>query len=70
MQDIINSYKDKIRIKKNKIPKSNKDTSKINTFHSANFNAPETDNEYIKKKRNRSLSDKKAYFKIYKNSEL
>ena len=70
MQDHINSYKDKTKIKKKRISKLIQKTSKVNIFDSINFNDSKKCNDYTKKKRNRILSDKKTYFKAEKNSKL
>ena len=70
MQDHINSYKDKTKIKKKRISKLIQKTSKVNSFDFTNFNDSKKCNDYTKKKRNRILSDKKTYFKAEKNSKL
>ena len=70
MQHNINSYRGKIKIKKNRISKLKENTSKVNIFDSTNFNVSKKSNEYINKKRKRFLSDKKPYFKVENHSKL
>ena len=50
MQDHINSYKDKTKIKKKRISKLIQKTSKVNIFDSINFNDSKKCNDYTKKK--------------------
>ena len=63
MQENYKTYIAKIQIKKNRIINMNQDISKNNLFNSKNLNTTGKNKIYIRKKRNRSLSDKNKYFK-------
>ena len=70
MQKNNKAYKDKFQIKKIRTFKMNQDISKNNKLNSKNLNIPKTNKIYTQKKRHRSLSDKKAYFKVENTSAL
>ena len=70
MQDNSKTYKDKSQKKRVRTTKMSQYITRTNISNSNNLNIVGKDNIYIQKKRNRSLSDKKAYFKVGKNSAL
>ena len=70
MQDNSKTYKDKSQKKRVRTTKMSQYIIRTNISNSNNLNIVGKDNVYIQKKRNRSLSDKKSYFKVEKNSAL
>ena len=70
MQDNSKAYKDKSHKKKIRTTKMNQYITKTNISNSNNLNIVGKDKVYIQKKRNRSISNKKAYFKGEKRSAL
>ena len=70
MEKNTKEYKDKSPKKKNRTTKMNQNVVKTNIFNSKNLNIMEKDKAYIQKKRKRSLSYKKGYFKAEKISAL
>ena len=64
MHENTKAYKDKSHANKNRTTNMSKDNSKTNIFNSKNYNIKGEDKDYLKKKRNRLLSDNKKYFKV------
>ena len=70
MQNNNKTSKEKSQEIKNRTIKMSQYITKTNISDPKNLNVAGKDNVYIQKKRNRSLSDKKAYFKAEKISAL